>query len=235
MSSDRGNSHQVKVFSPAGKPLRTIGRPGAPKAGPYDPQHMNNPNGLTIDAATISGWPRPISSPSASASGHSTANCSGPSTARRNTAAAASSIRRTRPASTIMAWSSSSTGSEAPTGSRRVFYRPGPADLRCPTASAAAACRRRRIYRGGRRYFTNCYNSNPTNGAAIAFLWIERDGIAVPVAALGRAKDWNLLKGDAFKPRWPQGRESRAATTGGTRPCSSGPTSTATARCSPKR
>ncbi len=48
--SDRGESHQVKVFTAAGKPLRTIGAPGAPKAGPYDPNHMNNPNGLAIDS-----------------------------------------------------------------------------------------------------------------------------------------------------------------------------------------
>ncbi|MGA2034674.1 MAG: hypothetical protein ABSG68_20695, partial [Thermoguttaceae bacterium] len=47
--SDRGKSHQVKVFDPAGKPLRAIGTAGKPKAGPYDPLHMNNPNGLTID------------------------------------------------------------------------------------------------------------------------------------------------------------------------------------------
>ena len=46
--SDRGKSHQVKVFRPNGKSLRTIGAPGAPAAGPYDPEHMNNPNGLTI-------------------------------------------------------------------------------------------------------------------------------------------------------------------------------------------
>ena len=48
--SDRGKSHQVKVFDPSGKPLRAIGTAGPPKAGPYDPLHMNNPNGLTIDS-----------------------------------------------------------------------------------------------------------------------------------------------------------------------------------------
>jgi hypothetical protein len=47
---NRGNSHQVKVFDPAGKPLRAIGTAGPPKAGPYDPLHISNPNGLTIDS-----------------------------------------------------------------------------------------------------------------------------------------------------------------------------------------
>ena len=32
-----------------------------------------------------------------------------------------------------------------------------------------------------------------------------KDHVAVPVAALGRANDWDLLKQDAFKPRWPPG------------------------------
>src|SRR5206468_3254596 len=48
--SDRGDSHQVRVFAPDGRPLLRIGQPGAPRAGPYDPRNMNNPNGLTIDA-----------------------------------------------------------------------------------------------------------------------------------------------------------------------------------------
>ena len=60
------------------------------------------------------------------------------------------------------------------------------------------------IYCQGRRYFTNCFNSNPTNGTSIAFVFLDRDGIAVPVAALGRANDWPLLKEDAFRPCWPQ-------------------------------
>src|SRR6185436_14622249 len=41
--SDRGDAHQVKVFGADGKFQRAIGHAGAPKAGPYDPLHMNNP------------------------------------------------------------------------------------------------------------------------------------------------------------------------------------------------
>jgi hypothetical protein len=62
------------------------------------------------------------------------------------------------------------------------------------------------IYVDGRQYMTNCYNSNPTGGHAIATVWLMKDGVAVPVASCGRANDWSLLsKGDAFKPRWPAG------------------------------
>ena len=35
---------------PDGKLMRTIGKPGAPAAGLYDPLHMNNPNGLALDS-----------------------------------------------------------------------------------------------------------------------------------------------------------------------------------------
>ena len=48
--SDWGNSHQVKVFAPDGKLLRNIGQAGAPCAGLYNPDHLNHPQGITIDS-----------------------------------------------------------------------------------------------------------------------------------------------------------------------------------------
>jgi hypothetical protein len=45
-----GQSHQVKVFSPNGKPLRAIGHPGGPVTGPYDPERMHFPYGLSVDS-----------------------------------------------------------------------------------------------------------------------------------------------------------------------------------------
>ena len=35
-------------------------------------------------------------------------------------------------------------------------------------------------------------------------LWIDRGGIAVPVAAMGWANDWDLLKQASFQSRWPK-------------------------------
>ena len=64
--SDQG-THQVKVFSADGKPLRTIGKPGGPQLGPYDEQRMANPAGLAISAdgrlwvAENSEFPRRVS------------------------------------------------------------------------------------------------------------------------------------------------------------------------------
>ncbi len=47
---DWGKSHQVKVFSPAGKLLRTIGKPGGPQfGGGFDNERLHNPKGLAID------------------------------------------------------------------------------------------------------------------------------------------------------------------------------------------
>ena len=61
------------------------------------------------------------------------------------------------------------------------------------------------FYRQGRRYFSNCYNNNPTGGSSTAYLFVERDHEAIPVAGMGRAKDWELLKKPEFRSRWPQG------------------------------
>ena len=49
--SDWGASHQVKVFAAdTGDLLATIGKPGAPKTGPYDRDHMNRPLGVAVTA-----------------------------------------------------------------------------------------------------------------------------------------------------------------------------------------
>lgn len=45
-----GKANQVRVFTPEGKPLRTIGDPGGRTVGPYDPRRMQNPRGIAIDA-----------------------------------------------------------------------------------------------------------------------------------------------------------------------------------------
>jgi hypothetical protein len=48
--ADWGSSHQVKVFTPAGKPLRVIGKPSTgDQVGLYDELKMQQPLGLAID------------------------------------------------------------------------------------------------------------------------------------------------------------------------------------------
>ncbi|MGE9290403.1 MAG: hypothetical protein ACQKBT_05410 [Puniceicoccales bacterium] len=45
-----GESHQIKVFDGQGKFLRSIGHPGGPVAGPYDPERMAFPYGMDVDS-----------------------------------------------------------------------------------------------------------------------------------------------------------------------------------------
>lgn len=47
--ADWGTSHQVKVFTPDGKPTRVIGKAGGFQIGAYDELRMHQPQGLAID------------------------------------------------------------------------------------------------------------------------------------------------------------------------------------------
>ena len=205
--TDRGASHQVKVFSPDGKPLRAIGRAGAPKAGPYDPLHMNNPKGLAIDSNArlwvteedyqpkrVSVW---------TLDGQFVKAYYGPSGYGGGGGLDPADKSRFyyHGMEFKLDWDK---GADQLV---RVFFRPGPDELGTPDGHACNGTPETAIYVAGRRYFTNCYNSNPTNGTPIAMIWIDRDGLAVPVAALGRANDWKLLKTDPFKSRLPGGAD----------------------------
>lgn len=65
--TDWGTSHQVKVFSPSGQPLRTIGSPGGPHLGLYDETRMHFPRGIAVTntgdlwVAEFDGAPKRIS------------------------------------------------------------------------------------------------------------------------------------------------------------------------------
>ncbi len=54
--ADWGKSHQIKVYTPDGKPTRVIGKPGGPQLGPYDDQRMINPQGLAIHPEDNTLW-----------------------------------------------------------------------------------------------------------------------------------------------------------------------------------
>ena len=46
---DWGTQHVVKVFSPTGSLIRTIGKPGGLQLGPFDAERLHRPKGLAID------------------------------------------------------------------------------------------------------------------------------------------------------------------------------------------
>lgn len=203
--SDRGTSHQVKVFTPEGSFLRAVGRPGPPKAGTYDPLHMNNPLGVTIDSehrlwvAENDFQPKRVSI--WTTDGKFVTAYYGP--AEYGGGGTLDPKDRTR-----FYFHGMEFKIDWPTGKSRlgsVFYRPSPQDLAYPEGFGVGAPPETPLYTQGRQYMTNAYNSNPTNGAAIAMLWVLKDNQTRPVAALGRSNDWSLLKTETFRARWPQG------------------------------
>lgn len=203
--SDRGASNQVKVFSAAGKPIRAIGHAGEPWAGRYDPEHMNNPHGITIDSdgnlwvtendfqpKRVSVW---------SPDGKLLRAFYGPS--RYGGGGTLDPRDKTRFYYDGMEFKLDwKTGANAPAA---VLLRSGQDNLNGKNRGAPETP----IYVGDRQYMTNCYNSNPTGGAPIVDIWLLKDRVAAPVAAVGRANDWDLLKTDEYKPRWPEGGELR--------------------------
>ncbi|MDR1010449.1 MAG: hypothetical protein LBM04_04890 [Opitutaceae bacterium] len=203
--SDHGASHQVKVFAPDGKLLRVIGRPGTPAAGPYDPFHMNHPFGLAIDSrgrlwvAENDFLPKRVSV--WTSDGKLAHALYGPG--KYGGGGTLDPVDRTRFYYADERHGAMEFRIDWDKGSyelARVYHRASAADMPLAFRSAGPETP---LYHKGRRYFTNCYNSNPTNGHGTAFLFIERDGLAFPAAAMGRAADWAILKTDAFKVRWP--------------------------------
>lgn len=202
--SDHGASHQVKVFSSDGKLERRIGKPGVPKAGLYDPLHMNHPAGLTIDAnariwvAENDYLPKRVSV----WNGDGTLWKAFYGPAKYGGGGTLDPQDKTRffyadEARGAMEFTLDWQKGESRLA--RIYYRPEAGSLPLPNRTAAPEVV---LYREGRRYYTNCYNSNPTGGST-AMLFIERDGIARPVAGLGRAAAWDLLKTESFASRMP--------------------------------
>jgi hypothetical protein len=203
--SDHGRSHQVKVFSPEGRFLRAFGKPGAPAAGPYDPDHMNHPRGITVDSkgrlwvAEDDFQPKRVSvwSPD----GKLERAYYGPS--EYGGGGSLDPQDKTRFLYHGMEfrfdWDKGTSRLE------RVLFRPAPGELGLPDGHSVGGYPETPIHLNGKRYLTNCYNCNPTNGTGLAMLWIDRGGLAVPVAAAGRARDWKRLAGDEFRMSWPAG------------------------------
>jgi hypothetical protein len=202
--SEHGASHQVKVFSPAGKLVRTIGKPGAPKAGPYDPLHLNHPTGLAIDPngrlwVTENDYlPKRVSvwNPDGTLwkAFYGPAKYGGGGTLDPQDKTRFYYADEGRGAMEFkLDWE------KGESQLARVYYRREASSLPLPDRSAAPE---QALYHNGRRYFANCYNSNPTGGSTL-ILFLERDGVARPVAGLGRAANWDLLKAPAFASRVP--------------------------------
>jgi len=203
--SDGGNSNQVKIFSETGTFIRAIGKAGASVAGPYDPLHMNSPAGITIDSkqqlwvAENDYLPKRVSV--WSLNGNLIKAFYGPSKyggggtldpQDKNKFYYADRERGTLEFD--MDWK---------TGNNKlinILYRSGPNTLTLPKRIAAPETA---IYHNGKIFFSNCYNSEPTSGTNIAFLFSEKNGQLYPYAAMGNALLWDILLEDDFLKAWP--------------------------------
>ena len=200
--SDRGRSHQVKIFSPDGKPTATIGKPGPPAAGPYDELHLNHPNGLAIDNAgniwvtendyqpkRVSVWNK---------AGDLLKAFYGPTEYGGGGTLDPADRNRFyyRGMEFALDWEKGTDHLA------RVLYRP---DSTGGESHTNGFPEQPLDGKDGQRFFTNSYNSSPTNGASVATLWIEENGIARPCNAAGRARDWPALMTPEFASLWPEG------------------------------
>lgn len=204
--SDGGNSHQVKIFSNTGTFISAIGKAGAPTAGPYNPLHMNNPAGISIDSKQqlwvtendylpkrVSVWSlkgdliRAFYGPSKYGGGGTI------DSQDKNKFYYADSDKGTMEFNTD--WK---TGENTLTN---ILYREDPNTLKLPKRVASPETA---IYHNGKRYFTNCYNSDPTAGANISFIFCERNEQLYPAAAIGDANKWELMLQDNFISKWPE-------------------------------
>lgn len=208
--TDWGRSHQVKIFTPAGKLLRTIGKPGGPQRGAYDPERMHDPLGLTVDdrnriwVAERDEQPKRVSL--WTTDGKFIRAFYGPM--EYGGGGVLDPADRTRfyyhGMEFALDWD------KGRSQLRAVYYRPGPDVLPLPERAGLPV---EPLTYGKRRYFTNAFHSSPTSGASTVVIWRVENAIAVPCAMAGRASSWSVLKTPPFAALWPLSSKSKTAAT----------------------
>ncbi|HEX2648110.1 MAG TPA: hypothetical protein VHO95_12855, partial [Candidatus Dormibacteraeota bacterium] len=70
------------------------------------------------------------------------------------------------------------------------------------------------VWVGDRLYLSNAFANGPTNGEQAITLWLYSAGIAKPVAAIGDAATWDLLKTEPYRKLWPAGIDINSTKSG---------------------
>jgi len=219
--SDWGTSNQVKIFSPQGKFLGSIGAPGVPASGLYNTKLMHHPKGITIDSRKhlwvaeedfqpkrVSVWSldgrlvRALYGPVTYGGGGSldprdkTLFYLDGMTFRLDWATGESSLID------IYQRPKDSDRERIPTTAGNT---PTPAfqESRSHTQFGAGENPDLPLYLAGRRYLTNAYNSDATSGTPVVGIWMSKGGVTIPVAAFGRADSRQLLLSAAFRSHIP--------------------------------
>ena len=212
--SDGGKSNQIKTFTAAGKFIMAIGNAGVSKAGPYDPLHMNSPAGITIDSKNqlwvtehdylpkrVSVW---------SLDGKLIRAFYGPP--KYAGGGKLDPVDKTKYYYAEQGDGAMEFKLDWQKGEYKlvnILSRKMPGDLNLAFRSSQPETP---IYYKGKRYFTDSYNSSPTGGNQVSFVFTEHNGTIQPAAAMGSAEYWDVLKGDEFKPFWPAGVNLTAKT-----------------------
>ena len=208
--ADRGRSHQIKVFNATGGSLRTIGKPGAPQAGPYDPLRLTSPCGVAIDGqrrlwvAEEDFQPKRVSV--WRLDGTFVKAFYGPSGYGGGGTLDSQDPTRFLLGGMVfkLDWKSGTDRLE------RVLFRTEAQAALFGGEFGSGGMPEMVHQAGGARWYSNWHDSSPVGGTNYAIVWRERGGIAVPAAAIGDAQCWPLLKGDGFRARWPQGVDPKA-------------------------
>jgi hypothetical protein len=205
--SDWGRSHQVKMFSVNGIPLRAYGKQGTPSLGAYDPRHMNYPRGITIDdrgrlwVAEEDSVPKRVSvwAPN----GELDNAFYGPA----EYGGGGSFDPRSRD---VFYYGGMQFRLDWKTGKSRVesvLYRRD-LDLVPLWSNTSGGFPETSLPKGNSTYLTNAFNSNPTNGADMAEVWLVENGVARKVAAMGSA--WRVGSGTTWREAFLQDEAIKA-------------------------
>ena len=210
--SEWGRSHQVKMFDPSGKLLRTIGKPGVPSVGPYDPMRMNHPNGLTIDnqnqlwVAETDKAPKRVSIWNI-ADGSLIKALYGPSQYGGGGNLDPIDAKRFFYADEGGAQEMELDDETHSSRLVSVYWRPEQSDFPIHGRWVGAGPQTP-IHAHGRFYLTDCYTTSATDGVRAGSIWQLRDGVAYPVAAAGDIRDaanvlFSIFRTEPFVERMP--------------------------------
>jgi hypothetical protein len=213
--SDQG-PHQVLVFDREGRRLRAIGVPGGPQLGPYDERRMANPQGIAISAdqrlwvAEDSFHPRRVSiwnvngtfvkamygNNNYGGGGMMDAGDSGRGYVTEHGGTLQLRLDGERGVSRVEA----------------ILALPGKG-VAAPLIATHVSFGRlmgHAVYHQGRRYLSNAYCTaagGVNHSDHTITLWEVDDESqkSVPVASVGEAQAWGMLKQPEFATRWPAG------------------------------
>jgi hypothetical protein len=204
--ADHGRSHQVKVFGDDGALQRVIGRPGEPGVGPYDPLHLNRPMGMAVDSrgrlwvAESDHQPKRVSvwKPDGSLD----RAFYGP--ARYGEGGTIDAADKSR--LFLMGMELKLDWDKGTDAVKNVFWREG-RGLNLGGNGDWGFGPEHSLRVQGRDYLTSSFNANPTNAPGVVGIWRNADGVATPIAAAGRAREWPpvadaFAKLSRFSVRW---------------------------------